>query len=586
MNTRNAASRLLPLLLLLSLLMLLGACGSPAPATTATTLAPTTTVTPSPTPTPIPVADPTPAPPADPTELEMSWETPAVFDGVNAFSEQKMTLTGADGGTIDYWVFKSNTAQTDYLNPSPIDLGSAADYTALEGVLAFRGNNWRSSAAWGSANVSQKKLEIVWTQAIGAVSSTNSFWPGSGWTGQPLLVHWPAATRLAMNIAAEMKAKDLVEVIYPVFDGNIYFLDLATGLPTRQPIDVGFPFKGTAVVDPRGYPLLYAGQGLNEVSGRYGEFNYHIFNLLDQTEAYALYGRDPLAFRAWGAWDSSGLVDAASDTLIECAENGMVYLTKLNTQYDETAGTLSIAPQITRYRYHTSYSDELGIEASPAAYKNFLYFSDNGGVVQCLDLNTLQPTWIFNAEDDSDCTITLEETADGVALYTANEIDKRSAATKQGANCNIRKLDALTGELLWQYDVPCVYHYYINGGALATPLVGQDDIDDLIIFNICLTTSSSNGKLIALNKQTGALVWERKLSAYSWSSPVGIQGTDGKTYGIFCDSAGKMHLFDPRTGQDLDVISLGRNVESSPAVYNDMIVVGSYDQKIFGIKIK
>jgi outer membrane protein assembly factor BamB len=559
---------------------------SSSSASTSNNNAASSTVLSASTPTPALVADLTPPPPKNPDDLKMSWKTPAVFNGANAFSEQKMTMTGANGGTIDYWIFKGGQAISQYLNKDTISFGAPSDYTSIEGVLAFRGNNYRNAPAWGSADVSQKKLEIVWTKDIGAISSTDSYWPGSGWTGQPLLVHWPKATRMAMNISSEMKQKDLVEVIYPVFDGNIYFLDLETGKETRQPIKVGFTFKGTGVIDPRGYPILYCGQGLNENDGKYGEFNYHIFNLLDQTEMYALYGRDDLAFRKWGAWDSSGLIDAKTDTFIECAENGMVYLTKLNTQYDEAAGKLSITPQITRYRYHTGYTDELGIESSPAAYKNFLYFSDNGGVVQCLDLNTLKPVWIYNAEDDSDCTITLEDSSSGVSLYTANEIDKRSEVSKAGANCNIRKLNALTGELIWQYDVPCVYQYYLNGGALATPLVGQDDISNLIIFNICLTTSVSDGKLIALDKQTGKLVWERDLAAYSWSSPVPIKGNDGKTYAVFCDSAGNMHLFDPKTGKDLDVISLGANVESSPSVYNNMIVVGSYAKKIFGIKIE
>ena len=545
----------------------------------------TTAVTTAFVPTPPITADPTPAPVADPKDLIVSWETPAVFDGSNAFVDQKQTMTGADGATIDYWVLQNGAPVSGYQVPQPISFGDAGCYTAIEGVLAFRGDNYRMNPAWGTADVTEKKLEIVWTKDIGAVSTSESYWPGSGWTGQPLLVHWPESTRNAMNITDEMKAKDLVEVIYPVFDGNVYFLDLETGKPTRDPIQVGFTFKGTGFIDPRGYPILYCGQGLNENNGTYGEFNYHIFNLLDQTEMYALYGRDNLAFREWGAWDSSGLLNAQTDTMIECAENGMVYLTKLNTQYNEAAGTLSITPQITRYRYHTSYSDELGIENSPAAYKNFLYFCDNGGTFQCLDLNTLTPKWIFNTGDDTDCTTTIEETEGGAVLYTANEIDKRASVTKQGADCVIRKLDALTGALLWEYKVPCIYHYYLNGGALATPLVGQNDISDLIIFNVCLTSSESDGKLIALDKATGKLVWERELTAYSWSSPVAILGDDGKTYAVFCDSVGNMHLFDPRTGLDLDVISLGANVESSPSVYNDMIVVGSYAQKIFGIKI-
>jgi len=553
--------------------------------TTRTTVPDESSAETTPAPTVPLLADPTPPPAENPDDLKMSWETPAVFDGSNAFAEQKMTVTGADGVSIDYWIFKGGKAVSDYSAAQPISFGSPDDYTGVEGVLAFRGNNYRNAPAWGTASVTQKTLEIVWTKDIGAVSSTDSYWPGSGWTGQPLIVHWPEATRMAMNISPDMKQKDLVEVIYPVFDGNIYFLDLETGTQTRQPIDVGFTFKGTGIIDPRGYPILYCGQGLNENDGTYGEFNYHIFNLLDQTEMYDLYGRDDLAFRRWGAWDSSGLIDAKTDTFIECAENGMVYMTKLNTRYDEAAGTLSITPQITRYRYRTSASDELGIESSPAAYKNFLYFADNGGMVQCLDMNTLKPVWVFNAGDDTDSTITLEESSGGVSLYTANEIDKRSAVTKEGADCNIRKLNALTGELIWQYDVPCVYHYYLNGGALATPLIGQDDISDLIIFNICLTSTASDGKLIALDKETGKVVWERDLAAYSWSSPVPIKGDDGRTYAVFCDSAGNMHLFDPRTGLDLDVISLGANVESSPSVYNDMIVVGSYAKKIFGIKV-
>ena len=49
---------------------------------------------------------------------------------------------------------------------------------------------------------------------------------------------------------------------------------------------------------------------------------------------------------------------------------------------------------------------------------------------------------------------------------------------------------------------------------------------------------------------------------------------------------GYLRLFDPKTGQDLDKVSLGGNIESSPAVYGDMAVVGSYAQKLFGVRIR
>ena len=72
----------------------------------------------------------------------------------------------------------------------------------------------------------------------------------------------------------------------------------------------------------------------------------------------------------------------------------------------------------------------------------------------------------------ADSTTVIEETKEGVFLYTANEIDKRGEGGKNKyANCNIRKINALTGQLVWQKDYQCLYNYYINGGALATPVI-------------------------------------------------------------------------------------------------------------------
>ena len=41
--------------------------------------------------------------------------------------------------------------------------------------------------------------------------------------------------------------------------------------------------KETASVDPKGYPLLYAGQGLNDTNGRKGPFRYRIFDLIQKS---------------------------------------------------------------------------------------------------------------------------------------------------------------------------------------------------------------------------------------------------------------------------------------------------------------
>ena len=144
--------------------------------------------------------------------------------------------------------------------------------------------------------------------------------------------------------------------------------------------------------------------------------------------------------------------------------------------------------------------------------------------------------------------------------------------------------------------MPTLASYPNNGGVLSTPVLGEGETGDLVIFNVAKTTEPAlcvfnrclgdfGGDMIALDRATGKVAWTRHLDRYSWSSPVVFTGTDGHSYGIIADSGGTMHLFDPNTGADYTTLSLGRNVEASPAIYNNMIVVASYDKKIYGIKI-
>ncbi|MGI5997846.1 MAG: PQQ-binding-like beta-propeller repeat protein [Lutispora sp.] len=198
---------------------------------------------------------------------------------------------------------------------------------------------------------------------------------------------------------------------------------------------------------------------------------------------------------------------------------------------------------------HSSYDEK--IENSVAVYKNLAYFADNGGWLQCIDLNTLQPVWIKDVTDDTDSTIVIEEEPEGqVVLYTACEVDKQGSI---GVSY-IRKIDALSGQL--------------------------------IIFNLARCGGFNKGLLIALNKSSGDEVWSLELPSYSWSSPVDVYTENGDGYIILCDSAGRMYLIDGMNGTVLDCISLGANIEGSPAVFEDMVVVGTRGQKIFGIKIR
>jgi outer membrane protein assembly factor BamB len=603
-NRSSQTNRLITVVILLAvtLVVLLGlliyqgkldpniTANSPTPSSD-TSPSPTTSTIPEPTVEPTPTPEPTPPPEiTDPAQLVLDISKLPSYVSRTTVSEGTYQKKFSNGGVITYSVYQ-NDKKVDYEPDYILAFPRAKAYTGQEGVTTFRGNNFRDSAAYGTRDLKEKKLEIIWEQETGAISAHNSYWPGSGWTGQPIIINWPKETVNIMNVNEEFKNKDLTEVIYPILDGNIYFLDLETGKPTRDKIKLGYSVKGTGMVDPRGYPLFYTGMGLNENNGKYTDFKYRIYSLLDQKEIFSIMGKDALSYRgSWGAFDSSGILSKETDTLINVGENGLIYKTKLNTKYDEANGTLSISPEVTKFQYKSSYNNpgaDYGIENSPAIYRNLMYTVDNGGTLLCLDINNLEPVWMYDIQDDTDSTIVIEEEEDGVFIYTANEVDKRCANGKASkADCNIRKFNALTGELVWQRDYTCYYRSGINGGVLGTPLLGKDDIADRIIFPVCFTGSQMDGKLVALDKKTGEEIWVRELEYYSWSSPVDIKGDDGKTYALLCGYDGFMRLFDPMTGEDLDKVSLGVNIESSPSVYNDIAVVGSYAKKIFGVRIK
>jgi len=130
--------------------------------------------TPTPEPTPWPTPDPMPEESTDPAVLDVSWQTPAVFDGPNAYPEYAFE---AFGQRIKYWVFRLNTPLAEYKPDYEIYFGSPDQYSSLEGITAFRGNHYRDTAAWGTRDVKEKKLEIVWTHDLGAITAEGSSGP-------------------------------------------------------------------------------------------------------------------------------------------------------------------------------------------------------------------------------------------------------------------------------------------------------------------------------------------------------------------------------------------------------------------------
>ena len=122
----------------------------------------------------------------------------------------------------------------EYAPSSEISFDPGEDYTSAEGIVTFRGDNFRNSPSYGFAEMSVDTMSGIWTQTTGGLTYGNASWSGSGWTGQPLMMKWPRAAKEHMNLYDEAKEDDeLVEVIYACMDGYVYFLNLRTGENTR-----------------------------------------------------------------------------------------------------------------------------------------------------------------------------------------------------------------------------------------------------------------------------------------------------------------------------------------------------------------
>ena len=117
-------------------------------------------------------------------------------------------------------VLKDSAILENYTSNEFIKFPSYQKYNEIKGVTTFRGNNYRNSASYGYADVTEEKLEKVWGINIGHLDS----WTGVGWNGQPAIVNWDENLRKKMNLYQEKKNIDnLKEVIYGTLDGKIYF---------------------------------------------------------------------------------------------------------------------------------------------------------------------------------------------------------------------------------------------------------------------------------------------------------------------------------------------------------------------------
>lgn len=530
------------------------------------TLVPTAlpTVTPTPTPTLVPTATPLP-------RLEASAGSGSLKSTDTVYSGGKTTTVSRAAG---------------YVAPNPDEYS----FYASAGVLTFRGDNFRRNAAYGTADVEKEQLSLLWQVPLGSLKTDdNGTLYGVGWTGQAAIVKWTKEVREGMNLYADKKATaKLREVIFAAQDGKIYFLDLTDGSATRDTINIGYPMKGSVSIDRMDRPLLAVGQGISKLANnKTGKIGLHIYNLVDGKEAYFLNGRKSntqVQYSTNGAFDGTALFlnnNRDVDALIVAGENGLLYTLDLNSKFTFPSvlnpdAVLSMTVKPTGVYLRTKSSDEkdnlVSVESSVAMYDKYVYMADTYGVIRCVDSDTMKTVWAMDGGDNIDAAMALDMDGESsVSLYTGNTAYNRLGSKK---NVTIRRMNALTGETVWTYDIKCDYDKNQLSGCKASPVIGQNKISDLVYFTVN-KVNGGGSKLLALDKQTGRLVWEYAMKDESISSPVAVYNENGDAWIIQGDEGGNLTMLNARTGSVRSTINLGGPIEASPAVYKDYLVVGT-----------
>lgn len=466
-------------------------------------------------------------------------------------------------------VFDKSGPVSSYTRTNRIQLGDASSYISadgMRGVLTFRGSNMRQNAAYGTVSPVELKLERAWSASVGnADDGIYAF------GAQPLIVQWHEDIRKMMNLNDSKKdVEALKEIIFAGNDGSVYFLDLYDGQQTRTPLAESpvTPMYGTPSIYPLGYPIMINGNGDPATMGSDGTTSLVFYNMLSKAFITKLEGQNTNSFSNDSTFTTSPLIDNDSDTMLAIGGSGLLYTVRMNTTLSQD-GTLGFDPidSIAVYR-GGSEGEDTAVSGSLAAYGEYAYFASRNGVLQCVNINTLQPVWALQVGADTNAAIALQTTASGTVLYLATKSDVEGLA-------HMRRIDASSGAILWDQTIP--------GSITASPLVGTGTLEGLVFFNI--RNAESGSTLLALRTETGAEAWRYEMEGVNFSSPIALYDDIGNAWIVQGDDGGLL-LLRATDGNRIDYLELGSGVYGSPAAYDDIIVVATKDGKLHAVELK
>jgi hypothetical protein len=203
----------------------------------------------------------------------------------------------------------------------------------------------------------------------------------------------------------------------------------------------------------------------------------------------------------------------------------------------------------------------------------------------CLDLNTLELDWVQDVLDETNCT-PVRNWRTAILRIHKHQLSLRLALLYHGRHPRLENRTPSTARLSGGRNTAAIPSRTCPAACRARWPAARNKLSDLIFVPVARTPSGSEGILSAIDKASGEVVWEFKSAMYSWSSPVIVYDGNGDGFILYCTSGGYMYLLDGRSGEVLNSIDLGGNIEASAAVYGNTVVVGTRAQLIWGVQLQ
>lgn len=425
----------------------------------------------------------------------------------------------------------------------------------VEGLLTFRGNPSRSYHGAGPVPRTTPQVLRRFPDEPMCRTSVNlgetKVWCGMGWTGQPLIA----------------EREDRRWAIFGGYDGNIHFMDAITGERILPDVETGDIIKGTPTLDPDGYPLVYSGS-------RDDLLRIIAIDRVGQAEVLWTQDSEQFAPNLWNDdWDSSPIV--LGDYLVVGSESSRFWVFELHRSYD-AAGLVQVAPEVVfttpawdQEVLTANGDDHASVESSVAVYEDTAYFGTSAGLIWGYDLSPLRtggdptPSFRFYTAGDNDPSPVIDD--EGM-LYIAGEFDRDLPRAREVGQ--LTKVDPgnTANPVVWAFQDTT----NIGSGIYATPAI----VDDTVV------VATDGGRLLGLDRATGAMRWELGLPGPLWASPVVVDDVL-----LIGDCSGFFHAFDvsdPHVAPPkLWSIELGSCIEATPAVWDGRIYLGTRGGYLF-----